>query len=172
MVPGCRCAPKKLLIVRASKPTARPKPAKPSSSPSGRRNRAMSKANPCATQDRSLIRPRLKAPRLWIPVPTSRTSRRAYSARPAAVVSAKLNVRWCWAMVRIGFGTRLRNYSRKPLRFLTAFMPKEHLSQVGKIIYGDSPEGKPWIQARYEELDEGCLKSMVQALHGHAGLQR
>jgi len=36
-------------------------------------------------------------------------------------------------------------------------MPKEHLSQVGKIIYGDSPEGKPWIQARYDELDEGCL---------------
>src|SRR5882672_312314 len=57
----------------ASKPTARPKPAKPSWSPSGRRNRAMRKANPCATQDRSLIRPRLKAPRLWIPVPTSRT---------------------------------------------------------------------------------------------------
>src|SRR5467141_922960 len=48
----------------ASKPTARPKPAKPSWSPSGRRNRAMRKANPCATQDRSLIRPRLKAPRL------------------------------------------------------------------------------------------------------------
>jgi len=48
-------------------------------------------------------------------------------------------------------------------------MPKNNLSQVGKIIYGDSPEGKPWIQARYDELDEGCLKSVVQALHGHAG---
>src|SRR5437016_1145717 len=61
MVPGCRCAPQKSLIVPASKPTARPKPAKPSSSPSGRRNRAMRKANQCATEDRSLIRPRLKA---------------------------------------------------------------------------------------------------------------
>jgi hypothetical protein len=78
---------------------------------------------PVRAQDRSLIRPRLKAQLLWIPVPTSRTSRRAYSARPAAVVSPKLSAR-CWAMVQPGFGTRLRNYSRKPLRFSTAFMPK------------------------------------------------
>ncbi len=34
---------------------------------------------------------------------------------------------------------------------------------------GHSPEGKPWIQARYDELDEGCLISVVQALHGYAG---
>jgi hypothetical protein len=54
-------------------------------------------------------------------------------------------------------------------QILDRFHAKEHLSQVGKIIYGDSPEGKPWIQARYDELDEGCLKSLVQALHGHAG---
>jgi len=30
-------------------------------------------------------------------------------------------------------------------------------------------EGKPWIQARYDELDGGRLKSLVQALHDHAG---
>jgi hypothetical protein len=70
----------------------------------------------CAAQDRSLIRPRLKAQKLWIPVPTSRP---AYSARPAVVVSPKLSARWCWAMAQPGFGTRLRNYSRKPLRFTT-----------------------------------------------------
>ena len=54
-------------------------------------------------------------------------------------------------------------------QILDRFHAKEHLSQVGKIIYGDRPEGKPWVQARYEELDEGRLKSLVQALHGHAG---
>ena len=54
-------------------------------------------------------------------------------------------------------------------QILDRFRAKEHLSRVGKIIYGDCPEGKPWIQARYEELDEGRLKSLVQALHGHAG---
>src|SRR5438046_230221 len=54
-------------------------------------------------------------------------------------------------------------------QILDRFHAKEHLRQVGKVIYGDSPEGKPWIQTRYDELDEGCLKSVVQALHGHAG---
>jgi hypothetical protein len=53
-------------------------------------------------------------------------------------------------------------------QILDRFHAKEHLSQVGKVIYGDCPEGKPWIQARYDELDEGHLKSLVQALRGHA----
>ena len=53
-------------------------------------------------------------------------------------------------------------------QILDRFHAKEHLSEVGKVVYGDRPEGKQWIQARYEELDEGCLKSLVQALHGHA----
>jgi hypothetical protein len=53
-------------------------------------------------------------------------------------------------------------------QILDRFHAKEHLSQVGKVIYGDSPEGQPWIQARYDELDEGRLKSLVEALHGHA----
>jgi hypothetical protein len=40
---------------------------------------------------------------------------------------------------------------------------------VGKVIYGDRPEGKPWIQARYGELDQGRLTSLVEALRGHVG---
>ena len=54
-------------------------------------------------------------------------------------------------------------------QILDRFHAKEHLSKVGKAIYGESTEGAPWIQARYDELDEGRLKSLVQALHGHAG---
>ena len=54
-------------------------------------------------------------------------------------------------------------------QILDRFHVKEHLSQVGKVIYGDSPEAKSWIQARYDELDEGRLKCLVQALHRHAG---
>ncbi len=53
-------------------------------------------------------------------------------------------------------------------QILDRFHAKEHLSQVGKVFYGDSPEAQPWIQARYDELDEGRLKSLVEALHGHA----
>ncbi len=52
-------------------------------------------------------------------------------------------------------------------QILDRFHAKEHLSQVRKVIYGDSPEGKQWVQARYDELDEGRLKSLVKALHGH-----
>jgi hypothetical protein len=54
-------------------------------------------------------------------------------------------------------------------QILDRFHAKEHLSQVGKVIYGDSSEGKSWIQARYDELDEGRLKSLVEVLHGYAG---
>ena len=57
----------------------------------------------------------------------------------------------------------------KATQILDRFHAKEHLSQVGKVIYGDRLEGKPWIQARYDELDEGRLKSLVEVLHGHAG---
>jgi len=53
-------------------------------------------------------------------------------------------------------------------QILDRFHAKEHLSQVGKVIYGDSLEGKQWIQTRYDDLDEGRLKSLVEALHGHA----
>lgn len=44
---------------------------------------------------------------------------------------------------------------------------KEHLDEVGKVIYGDGPEGKAWIEARSEEVDEGHLKSFVHALRCH-----
>jgi hypothetical protein len=54
-------------------------------------------------------------------------------------------------------------------QILDRFHAKEHLSQVGKVIYGDSPEGKQWIEARYEELDEGHLKCLVHSLRGHVG---
>jgi hypothetical protein len=53
-------------------------------------------------------------------------------------------------------------------QILDRFHAKEHLSKVGKAIYGESTEGKQWIQTRYDELDEGRLKSLVEALHGHA----
>jgi hypothetical protein len=54
-------------------------------------------------------------------------------------------------------------------QILDRFHTKEHLSKVGKAIYGDSAEGKQWIDLRYDELDEGRLKSLVAALHVHAG---
>ena len=40
------------------------------------------------------------------------------------------------------------------IQILDRFHAKEHLSKVGKAIYGDSERGKKWIQRRYDELDE------------------
>jgi len=57
-------------------------------------------------------------------------------------------------------------------QILDRFHAQEHLSQLGKVIYGDSPEGKQWIQTRSDELDEGHLQSLVEALRGHTGSYR
>src|SRR6266705_2146464 len=57
-------------------------------------------------------------------------------------------------------------------QILDRFHAKEHLGEVGKVIYGDSPEGKAWIDARCEELDEGHLKSLVHSLRSHIGQHR
>ena len=53
-------------------------------------------------------------------------------------------------------------------QILDRFHAKEHLSKVAKVVYGDSSEGKPWMGRRYDELDQGRLKSLVEALHVHA----
>jgi len=54
-------------------------------------------------------------------------------------------------------------------QILDRFHSKEHLGDVGKVIYGDGPESKPWIEARCEQLDQGHLKSLVHALRSHIG---
>jgi len=54
------------------------------------------------------------------------------------------------------------------IQILDRFHAKEHLSKVGKAIYGDSEQGKKWIQRRYDELDEGRMKSLLKALDHHA----
>jgi Uncharacterised protein family (UPF0236) len=50
-------------------------------------------------------------------------------------------------------------------QILDRFHAKEHLSTVGKVVFGNSEAGKAWIQQRYEELDDGRLSSLVRALH-------
>jgi hypothetical protein len=86
-------------------------------------------------------------------------SRRGFTEVPRQAVLGDGSV-WIW-------NTTAELFPRAT-QILDRFHAKEHLSQVGKVIYGDSPESKPWIQARYEELDQGHLKSLVHALRGHA----
>lgn len=54
------------------------------------------------------------------------------------------------------------------IQILDRFHAKEHLSQVGKVIYSDSEQGNKWIQRRYDELDEGRWKPLLKALDRHA----
>ncbi len=54
-------------------------------------------------------------------------------------------------------------------QILDRFHAKEHLSTVGKIIFGNPEAGQPWIEQRYDELDAGGLRSLVQALRPYAG---
>ena len=86
-------------------------------------------------------------------------SRRGFTEAPRQVVLGDGST-WIWNTTAELFP--------QATQILDRFHAKEHLSQVGKAVYGDSPEGQSWIQARYDELDEGRLKSLVQALHGHA----
>ncbi len=40
-------------------------------------------------------------------------------------------------------------------QILDRFHAKEHLSQEGKIVFANAEAAKPWIEQRYEELDDG-----------------
>jgi hypothetical protein len=54
------------------------------------------------------------------------------------------------------------------IQILDRFHAKEHLSNLGKIIYGaDSERGRKWIHRRYDELDEGRLEPLLKALIRH-----
>ena len=54
-------------------------------------------------------------------------------------------------------------------QILDRYHAKDYLSRVGKFIYGLSQEAKPWIEARYDELDKGHLRAVVHALRSHVG---
>ena len=86
-------------------------------------------------------------------------SRRGFSEAPRQALLGDGST-WIW-------NTTTELFPRAT-QILDRFHAKEHLSQAGKVIYGDSPEAKQWIRARYDELDEGHLKSLVHALRSHA----
>ena len=52
-------------------------------------------------------------------------------------------------------------------QILDRYHAKDYLSRVGKVLYGESPETKPWIEARCAELDEGRLSAVVHELRSH-----
>jgi hypothetical protein len=54
------------------------------------------------------------------------------------------------------------------VQILDLFHAKQHLSDVGKAIYGPTSElARQWERKRYDELDEGRLEALLEALRTH-----
>lgn len=48
-------------------------------------------------------------------------------------------------------------------------MPKQHLSDVAKAVYGATSELAPaWARQRHDELDRGATDTLLAAVSGHA----
>src|SRR6266481_3951584 len=165
-VPACRCARPKSPVALASSRMVPPKPAMPNSSPCGRLNCGMRKTSPYAIPDRSLIRPRLKAPRLRIRAPTGPNSPSAYYAKRRGEASRKHPAAWCWAMALPGFGTPHGSYSHKPRRSSTGSMPKKRCTVP--LNPSSAQPAKANHGQRRAELDDGKLHAIVHALRPHA----
>jgi hypothetical protein len=57
----------------------------------------------------------------------------------------------------------------RAIQIVDRFHVKEHLSNVGKSLYGaTSAQAKSWAQRRHEELDSGRLPDLLRALRRHA----
>ena len=55
------------------------------------------------------------------------------------------------------------------VQILDRFHAKQHLSDVGKLIHSANSEARrQWIQRRYDELDEGRIEPLLQALDQRA----
>jgi hypothetical protein len=85
-------------------------------------------------------------------------TRRGFTAGKRCVVLGDGSV-WIWNTATELFP--------QATQILDRYHAKDNLSKVGKAIFGEGPESKQWIQARYAELDEGHLQSLVHALRVH-----
>jgi len=67
---------------------------------------------------------------------------------------------WIWNMAD--------EYFPDAVQVVDLFHAKQHLSDVGKAIYGPTSElARQWGRQRHDELDEGRLDALLQALRTH-----
>ena len=85
-------------------------------------------------------------------------TRRGFAEAPRGVVLGDGSA-WIWNPAAELFP--------EAIQILDRFHAQEHLRKVGKIIYHDSSQGEKWMQRRYDELDQGRLKSLGKALDRH-----
>ena len=56
------------------------------------------------------------------------------------------------------------------IQIVDLFHAKGHLSDVGKAVYGATSElGRAWARQRHDEMDDGKIEAVLNALRTHAG---
>jgi hypothetical protein len=87
-------------------------------------------------------------------------TRRGFTEAPRSVVLGDGSA-WIWNTAKELFP--------QAIQILDRFHAKQHLSDVGKIVHSaNSEERKLWIQQRYDDLDEGRIETLLQALDQQA----
>lgn len=56
----------------------------------------------------------------------------------------------------------------RAIQIVDKFHAKEHLSQLGKLLYPDPAQARTWAQRRYQELDSGRFPDLLRAIRRHA----
>ena len=86
--------------------------------------------------------------------------RRGFDAAPRRVVLGD-GAAWIWNVADELFPGAIG--------IVDLFHAKQHLSDVAKAIYGPVNDlGRQWARQRHDELDEGRLDDLLEALHAHA----
>src|SRR5215831_4657841 len=73
-----------------------------------------------------------------------------------------------WGDGSVSIGNTAAELFPQATQILHRSPAQEHLSHVAPAVDGDSWQGKPWRDRRYDQLEEGRWKSLVEALHVHA----
>ena len=147
----------------------RPRPARSSSSPCGRRKHATPTASPNATPGRSATAPRSRArpavpPTRCLPAFAQRAyreaRRRGFDTAARRVVIGD-GAEWIWNLAGEQFPGAIE--------IVDIYHAKGHLCDVAKAIYGAATDlAAQWGKARRDELDAGRIDAILTELRAHS----
>jgi hypothetical protein len=87
-------------------------------------------------------------------------ARRRFTAAQRTVVLGD-GAPWIWRIAQELFP--------RAIQIVDRFHVKQHLSQLGKALYGaQSKEAHQWAQRRHQELDNGRMADLLRAIRRHA----
>ncbi len=100
------------------------------------------------------------------PVPSAFTQRVLREATRRRFTQAERQVvigdgaPWIWKIAQELFP--------RAIQIVDKFHAKEHLSQLGKLLYPDPAQARSWAQRRHQELDSGRFPDLLRAIRRHA----